>query len=538
MNLKEIIKISVCMLCLGTMISSLSAMAMENNDDSRKEKQCQLLSESKKEHRKVSITTASGETSLVSEFYAEMYVELTAQGISKEKAEKVSEIYEQRRNVGMDRNRAYIYSNLIIEEKDEKKIQKVLEVYDQLTKVGKEHNYAYAYSKSLIILEENIEKADEIATIYEQKRKEHKSDRYAYMYAVMLAEWQNKYYANDIASNYDKYYKGNSNFWYVFEYLKLISENVSRKKADEVAKIYEKERKEHRSHAYAHMYSCLIGNKKSEISARYVAEVYDKQSEKGKSYYYDRKLNAFLVDRLKEARKIREREAKYNELLEAGRSNYYADRYAIEIADGISDKEADKIATAYELKRKEGKNDMHSYVYARAMSDGRNEKEAEGIATIYEHVCEKIGKYNPDYENFYYLYGYSTSLFEGVTEPMAKRVAETYEQQRRDGKSHDYANMYVRLKGNISDDVNIDSMSKMYERQRAEEKSYLYSNAFILLIAIKKLEPAEAHEKALIYEQKHREGTERGMNFVTACDYALSEINEILMEPAEKRQKL
>ena len=134
--MKKLLKLSICALGLGMMLTGMNSMAMERNNDDL----------AKIYNQEVSL----GKSKTYAYYYARQIV-LYGMGerTAKEKAERLAETYErgfnELRRSGKSDIYAHFYAKLTVEGRDNFETSRAAEVAEELVKAGHSIEYAERY---------------------------------------------------------------------------------------------------------------------------------------------------------------------------------------------------------------------------------------------------------------------------------------------------------------------------------------------------------------------------------------------------------
>ena len=386
----NLLKISTCALCLGTVLG-VSSMAMEQNGEKCQQKvseQAQILEINREKEEK-------------NEKYLKFYNDLMTRGkLKEEDARKQAEIFEKELNKGKSFIYAQYYSMLrVVRKLDPEKAMLQAELFEREFNINKNFERSDYYATIMILcnlkavrharLEKTFRAYGESKEYVEKAlriiKKEVESNRgyfYTRQYICMLETGELN--ARRSAEMVEKELLKERSLTYATTYANLILDGQSEENARRVADIVEREEMAGRSFDYAIIYSSLILNGQSEENARKGAEIF--KLEKGSlKYEEDDRFSGLYVrfyltirTEWNESRETAEKVARIMiGEVRAGREELYAKIYAkLVVIDREKENIARKKAEVVYNEMMNGKHYGYALKYAELITSGTPEAEA------------------------------------------------------------------------------------------------------------------------------------------------------------------
>ena len=480
--LSKFIKMSTCILCLGTMISGLSTIAMEknNNNDALGSGYVNTNGEQERESDEIN--------------FDECMDLIETYGLNEEKSEEAMDLFEdivKKRREATKKNRtedyAYEYVKLLLVDgvKDISIVEKVAELYEKLLADGKCELYSDEYARLIVIYKLSERQADEAANIYADKVERGRTDiKYADVYArsQVIYEIKEKSEMNKFMRSYKSKIKKGLSESYAGKYAELkVTEDLNDEEIDRIAKIYEREINSGKSVNYANRYvRALMFDRLNEPFARMMASSYETKLAERYSTAYARKYSSLQI-------------------LYCGLSAIKADK----IAQAYSEKvESDGKKYEYRNRKYEDYVDEYVELMINVKLDARR---ADIIAKDYAERVDKYKGKDDDDRKMYkmcereYL---MLTIVNMINETQANECMEIYRQKISERKSAEYAHEYSVLKVVYKfTDEQADRGAKIYEKDIWQDKSANYINKYLELSILHKLSEEIANRGAAMYEQ-------------------------------------
>ena len=521
MSISKFIKMSTCILCLGTMISG-SMLAIEKNcDSSDDEWRGDLISsnyssesepeESDTEDDGIDITECNR---LISTYK-----------LDEKQSKKAIRKYKDKIKEGTSKEYAFEYAKAMVFDKIEDDItgEEIAEIYEQKLKEGKSEVYANIYAKLEVLSE--IDEKDEFIRLYEEKIKEGKSERYAIGYVdfKLLRGWSDEkseagaaLYENNVRRKFlmiDHYASEYANLKVVYKF--------SEERAREGAEIYEEKYfDEGEGEEYTHRYTLLqlVYGFNFEQADRYMSMYVKKDYNiKDKSlaheYVFLRIINHFNDEQAKKALEI------YKVKIREGKSEHYAIKYAaLKVLEELSDRKIEEISRIYEQNMEETHDANYSGKYAMLkVINNFDDKQADIGAKIYRRNC--IDWQDDEINEYIKL---RILMEEGKIRKLSKKELREYvrlfTKELMSGKSEIYAHEYVLLKIKKYDDSKAKLMAKMYTQKiiSSREANDVSAREYINLVLNYKVDTDLASERSKIFAQHIEKGEEYAREYAKA----------------------
>ena len=368
MNFKKLI----CMICLGTAISGLSAFAMEQKCDKDK-KPVEIVKAYNNKKKIYDEKRTSGKSQEYAEYYAFL---IENRKISEDTARELAEVYEKELKDGKDKVYADYYAifcTCVWKGEKNKGIARrnadiLYEKYNEELEAGRDKYYAKYYAnlthpKTLSIsslwvglgriVDDELEKR-KMAELYSEKRREGKEDFYADCYAYSIVKDKvTKEFAelkSDIYSRLRNSKMSGDFEAYVMSYNNGLISFDSYSDAERISNYYTE----------------LVMNRKIDrrIADRQTEIFFSKHVEESKSYDYS---DFYASAKVRNDPKAEEKAALY-EHYKGGNDRIYWTYYVNLIVDNKMDAfKASMLATIYEAERRNGKSHAYADYYAKAV---------------------------------------------------------------------------------------------------------------------------------------------------------------------------
>ena len=472
MLLSKIIKMSTCILCLGTIVSGY-VMATENNND---------FPECAEQNNYTSSTIYQDDTETETENVGNEdadFIDITECNrliskykLNKEQSDKAIEAFKSKIEEGESEIYAFEYAKVMVVDEETSDIigDDIADVYEKKIKEGKDEAYASIYAEFQVRVCMGEKKTDRIAKAYEQKIKEGKTECYAMGYAYFkLWKWDDKQ-AEEGAILYER----NSKVkpiqidHYAYEYANLkIVHNFDDEQAKRGAELYEEATGNGEGEGLSHLFVMvqMIDGFNMQQAYDYISE-YNSMLGRTRDKDFARKYALLKAFNNFDDKQTRESLAIYEGKVRKGKSEDYAIRYAaLKVLDELSDRKIEEISTIYEQKMKESRDATYANKYAMLkVVDKRNDKQADVGARAYEEVCEdSLETVADEYVELKIL------MEEGKIRRLNKKEMDVYlelfTQILNSGRSKAYASEYVISKIKNYDDSRARFIAKMYAQE-------------------------------------------------------------------------
>lgn len=526
MSLSKFIKMSTCILCLGTMISG-SMLAIEKNYDSSEEDEWRgdiiLTSSSSESEPEESGTEDDGIDT------TECNRLISTYKLDEKQSKKVIRKYKDKIKEGKSKEYAVEYAKEMVFDKQEDDItgEQIAEIYEQKLKEGKSEIYANIYAKLEVL--SGIDEKDEFIKLYEEKIKEGKSERYAIGYAdfKLLMGWSDEQ-AEEGAALYENNVKRKFIMidYYASEYANLkVIYKFSEERAREGAEVYENiYLEEGEGEEYSHRYTLLYlvygfnYDQASKYMRMYMKKDYKIKDESyAHEYIFLKVFNYFNDEQANEALEI------YKMKVKEGKSEHYAIKYAaLKVLDKLSDRKIEEISRIYEQKIEETHDANYSSKYAMLkIINNFNDKQADIGAKIYKINYDECQDDEDKIDEHIRL---KILMEEGKIRRLSKKELREYVRlfikELNSGRSKIYAHEYVLLKIKNYDDSKAKLMAKMYTREitSSREASDVSAREYINLVLNHKVDTTSASTRSKIFAQHIEKGEEYAREYAKAVD--------------------
>ena len=510
----NLLKISTCALCLGTVLG-VSSMAMEQNG----EKCQQNVSE------QVQNLETNREKEEKSERYLKFYNDLITKGkLEEAEAKKQAEMFEEELNKGKSFIYAQYYSMLrVVRKLDLEKAILQTELFEKEFKVDKNFKKADYYANAMISrnlkairlarLEEEykacIDDKKSIEKILKIIKREIESGRscfYTDEYICQLKRGEAD--ARKGAKILEEELMNGRSIDYARSYSSLILDKQPERDARKWSEMLDNELKAGRNYDCARMYVSLIMNKQSEENARKAVEILEveKESLRCCNEFQDLYAQFYLMARTEwdQPKEIAEEVAHVIvEELISGKSQLYARIYARQI---VVNKEKEAIArkkVSLILEEFEDEEDDKNFteIYAQAVVDWNIPRRV-----AMKVACKTIEEIELGNPRLYALLYSRFFLFDHNSDGLARRKAEVAYNEIMDGKNDFYAIRYAELKtdGIPEDEARIktEAFMKIYQ----SGKRYYYAKKYSELIVDGESKEAAAKEAEMYDRFMERRG--------------------------------
>ena len=409
----SLLKISTCVLCLGTVLG-VSSMAMEQNGEKSQQnvsKQVQILETNIKKEEK-------------SENYLKFYNYLITKSKLKEtQARKQAKIFEEKLTEGKSFIYAQYYSMLrVVRRLDIERAMLQSEVFEKEFKMNN-----------------NFKKADYCATVTVLHN----------LKAMRMEYLEREIKASRIINKDDKLIKkalkiakkeiesGRSCF-YVRRYVDMIIDGMGETRARKMADIVDKKVKEGKHYQYASAYSMLKSSKIPEGEMKKGLEVIDKAEISGKGCNYIVRYAELVTGGIPEDYARRNAELVEEEIGDSMSDYFYGTKFADLVVDGTSKPEARRLAKMMVSDKLKGKSEEYIMAYSDVIARGFGERIAREEAEIVDELMKEGKGYNyaSIYADAVVLFKHSKEDAEqlanaALKEARARIKAEIYHQDKK-----------------------------------------------------------------------------------------------------------
>ena len=540
MPLSKLIKISTCVLCLGTIVTG-SMMAMDKScysfarnaecDDNRDHGNdfCSSGSSSSSSDKNDIKESDVGEIDVNDDDIdtAECNSLILTYHLNARDSEELIKRFKGEIKRGKSIDYAVEYAKVMVVNKQRYDDigKEIAREYERNIRKGKGKVYANAYASLKVLDSFNNEYMDRLAKVCEEKAKERKSENYVvgYAYFKVIRELD-----DELAEEAARIYEENVKTWepvverYAAEYTVLkLAYNFSEEKAREGAELFDHMFSEGECDEHAHM--CALLKIADGLNVKqaydYISVHRELSNMKDKSikhaYIFLKVFNKFNDDQTRKSLAI------YMRKQAEDKSKHYAIRYAaLKVIDELSDEKIERISMIYEQKMKEICDANYANKYAMLkVVDGLSDKQAEVGARTYSEMLD----IDSDQSEVEINEGIRLQILiaEGEIRNLSEREICTYLRLfmkiLKSGRSEIYAHEYVVLKIKNYDDSKADLMAKMYYQER-----FIYKNSdvsareYIFLVLNHNIESETAHRLARIFEKNIEKGEEYAREYAKA----------------------
>ena len=540
MLLSKLIKISTCVLCLGTAVTG-SMMAMDKSCyDFARNAACDDNSDHENDSCSSDDSSSSSDASDIEGSdvgridvndddidIAECNSLISTYHLNERDSEELIKRFkgEIKRGENIDYALEYAKVMVVNEQRYDDIGKEIAREYEKNIRKGKGKVYANVYANLKVLDSFNNKYMDRLAKVCEEKAKEEKSENYVVGYAYFkvirglddeLAEKAARLYEESVKTKEPIVER------YTAEYIVLkLAYNFSEEKVIEGAELFDHMFSEWGCDEHAHMCALLkIADGLNMTQAYDYISVHKKLSNMKDAnikhaYIFLKVFNKFNDDQTKKSLAI------YMRKQAEGKSKDYAIRYAaLKALDELSDEKIERISTIYEQKMKEICDANYANKYAMLkVVDGCSDKQAEiGARTYSEMLDIDIDQSEVEINEGVRL---QILIADGKIRNLSEREFWTYLElfmkMLKSGRSEIYAHEYVVLKIKNHNDSEADLMAKMYYQER-----FIYKNSdvsareYIYLVLNHNIESGTAHRLARIFEKNIEKGEEYAREYAKA----------------------
>lgn len=462
----KFIKMSTCILCLGTIISgSIMAIDNGNNASGNVIQSARISSESESSESGSSSSEGSGTE------YSESEASETEYSGSEESETEWSESEESESEEDCIKECEKLIAHYNLNKKD---AEKAMEIFKDQIEQGKSSEYAYGYTKMVVVNGRVHLPCDEYATVYEKQIKDGRTRLYA-----------------DICARID------------------TLSCIKGKQKEKCIKIYERKMEEGKGEWYSTEYAILrvldrlCREQADEMATIYAANVKDKSV--FQDVYADRYARLKVIDRLTEKQARKAAEAHRNEYWKGNPDGAYEYSWA-HVMNGLDLEQSDKYLAAYKDKVNEFHDEkvLSGYAILKGLNNRLrfSEKQLTECLEIYK---KKIGEGKK--ENYAIEYASLKMTEKLLSEEILDKISTMYEQKIYECYDANYAHKYAMLKviENFSDDQ-ADTYALVYKDKYRKTKYYIYEYINLLMLMkkglIRILSDVELGEWAELFEKE------------------------------------
>ena len=508
----KFIKMSTCILCLGTIISgSIMAIDNGNNASGNVIQSARISSESESSESESSSSEGSEAEYSESEESEPEYSgseesEPEYSGLEESESEwSGSEESESEEDCIKECEKLIAHYNL--NKKDAERAMKIFK--DQIEK-GKSSAYAYGYTKIVVVNGRGHLPCDEYATVYEKQIEDGKTKLYADICAridtLSCIKGEQKKKCIKI---YERKMEEGKGEWYSTEYAILrVIDRVCREQADEMATIYAANVKDKFvfQDLYADKYARLkVIDRLTEKQARKVAETYRDEYWEGNpdnayEYAWVKVMNG--LDLEQSVKYLKAYRNKTNKIRDKKVLNGYAILKGLNNRLGFSEEQLTECLEIYKKKIGEGKKENYAIEYASLKITERlfSEEILDKISTMYEQKIYEC--YNANYAHKYAM----LKVIENFSDDQADAYASVYQDKYTETKYYiyEYTNLVMLMKKGLIrtlSDIELEEWAELFEKEVALGRNKIYESEYIFL-RIKGYDEEKARLMARIYTRE------------------------------------